>query len=196
MQNGQFPPSRKQSGAREAGSARRREARGAGGGKARAGAHEMSVEISITGEPDEHRAPRPPSRTATGGATTPTGRAEFKSATTNCRAHYDDEAPTDHAKTRRRARSPQTPRRTCTARTRSLRELEALAARAAFATLMALAALAAFATLMRTRRRTANPQTQRREASAAATTRSSQDAPISPHPSPPTCLLQPAATLG
>ena len=58
MQNGQFPPSRKQSGAREAGSARRREARGAGGGKARAGAHEMSVEISIAGEPDEHRAPR------------------------------------------------------------------------------------------------------------------------------------------
>ena len=184
MQNGQFPPSRKQSGAREAGSARRREARGAGCGKARAGAHEMSVEISIAGEPDEHRAPRPPSRTATGGATTPTGRAEFKSATTNCRAHYDDEAPTDHAKTRRRARSPQTPRRTCTARTRLLRELEALAARAAFAT------------LMRTRRRTTNPQTQRREASAAATTRSSQDAPISPHPSPATCLLQPAATLG
>ena len=108
-------------------------------------------------------------------------RAAPKSAT-NCRAHYDDEAPTDHAKTRRRTRSPQTPRRT--ARTRSLRELAALAT------------LAAFATLMRTRQRTTNPQTQRREASAAATTRSSQDAPISPHPSPATCLLQPAATLG
>ena len=82
-----------------------REARGAGGGRARDGtqgaqgaelhAHApRCIEISIAGEPDEHRAPRaPPSRTATGRPHRQ-GRAEFKSAATNCCAHYDDETPT------------------------------------------------------------------------------------------------------
>ena len=40
------------------------------------------------------------------------------------------------------------------------------------------------------------PRSRARGASAAAITKPSQDAPSSPHPSPPTRLIQPAATLG
>ena len=40
------------------------------------------------------------------------------------------------------------------------------------------------------------PRSRARGASAAATAKPSQDAPSSPHPSPPTRLIQPAATLG